>query len=210
MVFAAVSNWVMINEMERHIGDYRKAVAERSQGYQMDLQVATIRVRVNQWLRSMIPDFAKQADSLLEQMVPMAQKVAADSAPGQTQDNIQKLLGSTAAYTTSWGVIKGMYADEARIYDQDFVAIGARVRADLAQARQAEASLNAVPNVVLLADALQSLTEAEKFALLNRARRTLPLTWPQRSRHCSTASTNVRLRRKIPRRPSPLRRSRRM
>jgi methyl-accepting chemotaxis protein len=169
MVFAGVLNWVMINEMERHIGDYRKAVAERSQGYQMDLQIATIRVRVNQWLRSMIPDFAKQADSLLAQIVPMAQKVAADAGPGQTQDSIKKLIGSTAAYTTSWGVIKGLYADEARLYGQDFVAVGARVRADLAQARQAEASLNAFRNVVLLADATQSLTEAEKFALLNRA-----------------------------------------
>jgi methyl-accepting chemotaxis protein len=169
MVFAGVLNWVMINEMERHIGDYRKAVAERSQGYQMDLQIATIRVRVNQWLRSMLPDFAKQADSLLAQIVPMAQKVAADSGPGQTQDNIKKLIGSTAAYTTSWGVIKGLYAEEAQLYGQDFVAVGARVRADLAQARQAEASLNAFRNVVLLADATQSLTEAEKFALLNRA-----------------------------------------
>ncbi len=168
MLFAAVSNWVMIAGLERHIGDYRKAVAERSQGYQMDLQVAIIRVRVNQWLRSMIPDFAKQADTLLEQMVPMAQKVATESGPGQTQDNIQKLLGSTAAYTASWGVIKGLYKDESRIYDQDLVAIADRVRANLAQARQVEASRNSFSTVILLADALQSLTEAEKFALLYR------------------------------------------
>ena len=169
LVVAAASNWLMIKEMERHIGDYRKAVTEQSQGYQMDLQVATMRVRVNQWLRSMIPDFAKQADTMLEQLVPMAQKVATESGPGETQANIQKLLGSTAAYTTSWGVIKGLYADEARIYNRDLVAVGGRVRADLAQARQVEASHNALPNVLLLADALQSLTEAEKFALLYRA-----------------------------------------
>jgi methyl-accepting chemotaxis protein len=169
IVFAAASNWVMINEMEGHIQDYRKAVAERSQGYQLDMQVATIRVRVNQWLRSMIPDFAKQADTLLEQMVPMARQVATQSGSGQTQDNVRNLLGSTAAYTTSWGVVKGLYADEAKIYDRDLVTVSVRVRADLAQARQVEASLNALQNVVLLADAGQSFTEAEKFALLYRA-----------------------------------------
>jgi methyl-accepting chemotaxis protein len=169
MVFAAVSNLVMINGMQSQIGDYRKAIAERSAGSQMNLQVANLRVRVNQWLRSMNPNFAKQADTLLEQLVPMAQQVAAESGTRQTQDSMQKFLGATSAYTASWGVIKGLYADEARIYDQDLVAVGARVRADLAQARQAEASLNALPNLVVLADAAQSLTEAEKFALLYRA-----------------------------------------
>jgi len=169
MVFAAASNWVMIAEMEGHIGDYRKAVTERSQGYQMDLQVTGIRVRVNQWLRSLNPDFAQKADSLLAQLVPMAQKVAAEAAPGGTQDTIRKLLESTAAYTTSWGVIKDLYSTESRIYDRDFVAVGARVRANLALARQGEATLGALPTVLSLADALQSLTEAEKFALLYRA-----------------------------------------
>jgi methyl-accepting chemotaxis protein len=169
MIFAAVANWVMIRELERHIGDYRTAVAERSNGYELDLRVSAIRVRVNLWLRSMNPDFAKQADALLEELVPMARQVASESGPGHTQDSIRKLLESTAAYTASWGVLKGLSTDESRLYDQDLVAAGARIRAGLAQARQVEASLNALPNVVPLADALQSFTEAEKFALLNRA-----------------------------------------
>jgi len=169
MVFAAISNWVLVKEMERHIGDYRTAVAQRSNGYELDLRVAAIRLRVNQWLRSMSPDFEKQADALLEQLVPMARQIAAESGPGETQDNIQKLLGSTAAYMAGWRELKGLATDEANIYDQDLATIGNRIRTNLARARQAEASRNALPAALLLADAQQSLTEAEKFALLDRA-----------------------------------------
>jgi methyl-accepting chemotaxis protein len=169
MVIAAAANLVLIQQTERHIDDYRKAVAERSQGNNMDLQVANIRVRVNQWLRSMNPDFARQADSMLEQLAPMAQKVATESGPGQTQDTIRKLLASTAAYTTSWGVVKTLYADESNIYDHDLAELGTRLRADLAQARQTEAARHDLAAALLLADAQQSLTEAEKFALLYRA-----------------------------------------
>ena len=168
LTLAAVLNHVLVGEIERRVGDFRQAIAEQSLGYRLDLQVAGVRVRVNQWLRSMNPDFSKQADGLLEQLVPMARQVAGDGAPGKTGETVRGLIGSTAAYTASWGVIKQLYADEATIYAQDLAAAGGRIRAGLLAARQAEAERGSVGTVVLLADAQQSLTEAEKLSLLYR------------------------------------------
>jgi methyl-accepting chemotaxis protein len=169
MIFAAASNWFLISEIEQHIGDFRMAIAERSAGSKLDLQVAGVRVRVNQWLRSMNPDFAKQADTMLEQLVPMAKAVSTTAETGKTQDTVEKLVKSVVAYTASWAVVKQLYADEAHIYDQELVAVGDRIRAGLAQARQADAAQGALAAVLDLADAQGSLAEAEKLALLYRA-----------------------------------------
>jgi methyl-accepting chemotaxis protein len=176
LVFAAASNLLLINQIEGQIGDFRTAIGERSEGYKMALQVVGVRVRVNQWLRSMNPAFAKQADGLLADLVPMAQQVASEPNSAKTQASIQALLASTAAYTTSWGVVKQLYAEEIQVYDHDLVTVGARIRAGLDQARQAEAARLSLPTVVLLADAQQSMTEAEKYALLYRSDPTAALS----------------------------------
>jgi methyl-accepting chemotaxis protein len=170
LVSLAVSNWVLINTIERHIGDFRNALTEQAAGSNLNLQVANIRVRVNQWLRSMNPDFAKQADVLLAQLGPMAEQVETGAKSGKTREITQRLIESTFLYTKSWDVVKGLYADEARIYDQDIRTASALIRANLSKARDTETSSGAVPSVVLLADAQQSLTEAEKFALQYRVK----------------------------------------
>jgi len=161
---ASAANWVMVNEIERHIGDLRKATSERVAGLDLDAQVLGLRVRVNQWLRSRNPEFAAKADALLAGLVPMAKQVAADAGPGKTQEIMQDLLASTAAYTTSWGVIKGLYAEETRLYDHAMVDAGGALRADLTRARTSEAARGAAAAVTALADAEGSIAEAEKFA----------------------------------------------
>jgi methyl-accepting chemotaxis protein len=165
----AASNWVLINGIEHHVEDFRSAIAQRAAGNAMELQVANIRVRVNQWLRSMNPDFARQADGLLADFSPMAKQAEAMARSGHAQADIPGLLRVTAAYTASWGVIRGLYADEARLHEQGIVAASGRVAADLGQVRAAEAQRGSLDNVVLLADAQQAMIVADLFAARYRA-----------------------------------------
>jgi methyl-accepting chemotaxis protein len=169
LAVAAGSTWLMVNEIERDITELRHATNIRAAISNVELKVATVRVRVNQWLRSKDPDHAKEADILLADLTPMAKAIAADAGPGKIRDTMQTFLGLAAAYTASWGVIEGLYADEARLYDEAMTTTAGALRADLTRARMAEAAVGALQAVSDLGDAQQSITEAEKFALLFRS-----------------------------------------
>jgi methyl-accepting chemotaxis protein len=187
LVGMAVSSWMVIDGIERQVGEFRLAVAQRSAGSGLELQIARLQVRVNQWVRSMNPDFARQADTLLAEFGPMAGQVQAMGKAGHTRDDIPTLLNATAAYTASWGVMKGLYADEARLNDVSLVAASRQIGAELVQARAAEASRGALASVVLLADAQQSLTAADLFAA--RYRTDLSL---DNATHIADALTSLR------------------
>ncbi len=168
-IVAAAANWVLVGRIEHHVFDFRQAVVERAQGSKMIMQVLEVRVRVNQWLRSMNPEFAKQADALLAQLVPTARQVAHETEQATTRKTIQSLLDTTAAYSATWQVVQGLYASEATLYDKELPVLGARIHADLAKARHAEETRGALRTILALADAQESFTEIEKSTLQYRA-----------------------------------------
>ena len=78
LMLAALAGFsvVLIRGIE---GDFRVSqsiVNEKSMATDMDLVMQKVRVRVNQWLRSLNPDFARQADELLKQDVAIVGKMA--------------------------------------------------------------------------------------------------------------------------------------
>ena len=199
LVCTGISNWVLINGIERHIGEFGAAIAQRSEGEGMELQVATLRVRVNQWLRSMNPDFSRQADALLAQFGPMATRAETTATTDKTRGDIQSLLRSTSAYTVSWEAIKRLYADEARLYDGALATDSAQIHTDLARARQAETADGTLPAILLLADAQRSIGEAETFAVpLPEAalKPPTPTRWPRRWPSSGRASARLSRRQK--------------
>ena len=168
MLGTAASNWVLIRGIETFVTDLTTATRQKSTGVDMDLQATKVRVRVNQWLRSMNPEFAKQADTLLQQLAAMTAQAEAATEAGSARDAVQTVSRALKAYTSSWEVIQTLYAQEADVYTTGIEARGTRVRADLARLREAETARSDVQTMVLLSTAKEDLGEAEMHALRYR------------------------------------------
>ena len=171
LMLAALAGFsvVLIRGIE---GDFRVSqsiVNEKSMATDMDLVMQKVRVRVNQWLRSLNPDFARQADELLKQDVAIVGKMAGLV----TTDKERKIVGDVdralKGYMESWVVIQGMYAEEAKFYAEKIEAPAAGVRADLAKLRDAAASRDQLEASHSLSDARDGFIAAEVLSYRNRS-----------------------------------------
>ena len=164
MVGAALANWTLIGGIGNSVDDLAAATRQRAAGVDMDLQATKVRVRVNQWLRSMNPDFAKQADTLLDQLVVMTNQADAIAQAGQSRDGVQTIRRALNAYIESWHVIEALYAKEASLYVDGMATRGSAIRGELATVFNAAADIGSVEMMALVSAARDGLDEAERQA----------------------------------------------
>ena len=165
---SAASNWVLNRDIDAHFRELTAAVDEKSRAVDMDLLTQKVRVRVNQWLRSMNPDFARQADELLRQQTALIAKADAVAVPGKVKDTLGLVDRALKAYVVSWGVVQALYAEEAKIYADGLDAPGAVIRAEMAEARDAEADQAFLAASRLMSVARDDFATAEALALRYR------------------------------------------
>ncbi len=161
---------VLIRGIGTDTNAYQHALDRRTQATDIDLVMQKVRVRVNQWLRSMNPDFAKQADDLLAQNVANIATGKAQVATDKERTIVADIDRALTAYIASWQVIQGLYADEAKLYADRIEAPSAVIRGDLATLRDSLAAHNAVDASRLVAEARDGFMTAETFAARYRAR----------------------------------------
>jgi methyl-accepting chemotaxis protein len=166
LIVATIINVTLVSGISTDFDRFRSALGRKSQAVETDLVMTKVRVRVNQWLRSMNPAFAKQADELLVQdsaLVAQAAQLAVTDKEKQTVADIDRAL---KAYIESWRVIQGLYADEAKIYNDRIVAPGAGIRGDLAKLRDGDALDQ--PTSRLIGEARDGFMSSESLALQYR------------------------------------------
>src|SRR5262249_61221956 len=139
VVSAAISSR-LIGSIDSHFGELRLALDRRSQAENIDLVMQQTRVRVNQWLRSLNPAFAKQADDLLDQSGKLLDKAKASAATDKERKIVADISTALAAYIKSWHVVQDLYAQGGKIYAEKIDAGGERIRVDLAKLRDTEAT----------------------------------------------------------------------
>ena len=164
---SAASTIVLVEGIGQHFGDLRAALREQSEAVDMDMVTQRVRVRVNQWLRSMNPEFAHQADELLQQYTAQMARLTV-SETGKAAEIVGNVDRKLKAYIVSWGVVQGLYADEARIYAEVMPALGAPIRADLGAVRDAEADAGGLAASRLVAQARDGFDYGSMLAMRYR------------------------------------------
>src|ERR1700761_4833636 len=76
LLSAGISS-ILITRINSNVSEFSGALDRKFAANDMDLAMTQVRVRVNQWLRSLNPDFAKDADKLLDQSVGLVAKASA-------------------------------------------------------------------------------------------------------------------------------------
>ena len=163
IVSAAVSSR-LIGGIDTHFDEFRLALDRRTQAETIDLVMQQTRVRVNQWLRSLNPAFAKQADELLDQSITLLDKAKASAATDKERQIVATINTALTAYIKSWHVIQDLYAQSAKVYAEKIDAPGARLRADLAKLRDAEADAGGVKTSGQITEARDGFIEASAAA----------------------------------------------
>lgn len=160
---------VLMRGLDSKFRQSQSIATQKSLATDMDLVMQKVRVRVNQWLRSMNPDFARDADELLKQDASIVSKVSAHATADKTKAFAADIDRALKAYTESWHVIQGLYAQEAKHYAEKIEAPAADVRANLANIREAAAEHNASDERRYISAARDAFTAAEMIAHRSRA-----------------------------------------
>src|ERR1700744_4057936 len=136
LIAATIVNVTLVSSIGSDFDQFQAALNRKSRAVDIDLVMQKVRVRVNQWLRSLgTASFAQQADQLLAQDIGLmadAEKAIKTEKEKQTLGEMDHAL---KAYIESWHVIQGLYADEAKIYEERVIAPSAAIRANLAKLR---------------------------------------------------------------------------
>lgn len=135
LIAATVVNVTLVSGIKTDFDQFQAALNRKSQAVDIDLTMLQVRVRVNQWLRSMNPAFAKQADELLAQDVALVAQASKDAQTAKEKQTLDEMSAALKAYIVSWGVIQGYYAEEAKIYSDRIIAPAPGIRADLVRLR---------------------------------------------------------------------------
>ena len=135
LIAAMAANVVLVLGIGGDFNQFQSALSRKSQAVDIDLVMQKVRVRVNQWLRSPGPNFAKQADDLLAQDVALLAEAEKNVRTDKEKQTIAEMDKALKAYIESWHVIQGLYADEAKIYEERVIAPAASIRAGLAKLR---------------------------------------------------------------------------
>jgi methyl-accepting chemotaxis protein len=137
LTILGASGIFLVERIAAHALDYRAALALKSDAVDLDLTTTKVRVRVNQWLRSFNPDFAKGADTLLAQTAAMV-AASEPKQSGKAADILADFKRAMNAYTSSWQVVQTLYADERKLYAEALDPSGDLIRDELAKIRDAE------------------------------------------------------------------------
>jgi methyl-accepting chemotaxis protein len=139
LIAATVANVALVLGIGSDFKQFESAQNRRSQAIDIDLVMQKVQVRVNQWLRSPGPTFAEQADKLLAQDVALMAEAEKNAKTEKEKQTVAEMDKALKAYIESWHVIQGLYADEARIYEERVIAPSAAIRANLAKLRDDDA-----------------------------------------------------------------------
>ena len=160
---------VLIRGIDSNFRLSQSSVNQKSLATDMDLVMQKVRVRVNQWLRSMNPDFARDADVLLKQDVEIVSRGAAQATTDKERAIVAEIDRALKAYIVSWRVIQDMYAEEAKLYAEKIEAPSAGIRATLAKLRDSAATQNELDESHLVSEARDGYIAAQMLAYGYRA-----------------------------------------
>jgi methyl-accepting chemotaxis protein len=167
LIAATIANLTLVSGIGSDFNQFQSALNRKSQAIDIDLVMQKVRVRVNQWLRSPgNPNFAKQADELLAQDVAMMAEATKNVRTEKEKQTIAEMDRALKAYIESWHVIQGLYADEAKIYEERVIAPSATIRNSLAKLRD-DAALEAATSR-LIAEARDGFMASESLAFQYR------------------------------------------
>jgi methyl-accepting chemotaxis protein len=167
LVAATAVNEALVLGIKDDFNQFQSAMQRKSQAVDLDLVMQKVRVRVNQWLRSQGPGFAKQADELLAQDVALMAEAEKNVRTDKEKQTMADMNRALTAYMESWRVIQGLYADEARIFEDRLIAPGAAIRAGLARLRDNDAIDAATSRRI--AEARDDFMNSESFAFQYRS-----------------------------------------
>lgn len=139
LVASTAVNLTLLSGVRSDFDTFQSTLERKTQAIDMDLVMQKVRVRVNQWLRSKNPNFAKQADQLLVQSVGQVALAATTARTDKEKQITASIDHALKGYIESWRVIQGLYADDARIYSERIITPANGIRADLTSIRDDEA-----------------------------------------------------------------------
>jgi methyl-accepting chemotaxis protein len=140
LVAATIADLTLLSNVKSGFDEFQVALNRKSTAADIDLVMQKVRVRVNQWLRSPgTASFAQQADQLLAQDIALMAAADKNLKTEKEKQALGEMDHALKAYIESWHVIQGLYADEARIYEERVIAPSAAIRANLAKLRDDDA-----------------------------------------------------------------------
>jgi methyl-accepting chemotaxis protein len=149
LIAATIANLTLVSGISSGFDQFQAALNRKTQAIDIDLVMTKVRVRVNQWLRSPTNlTFAKQADELLAQDVALLAEAAKAAKTEKEKETLAKMDSALKAYIISWHVIQGLYAEQAKVYDERVIAPSAAIRANLAKLRDDDALDQATSRLV--------------------------------------------------------------
>ena len=168
LIAATIVDLTLVSGIGSDFDQFQGALSRKSRAVDIDLTMQKVRVRVNQWLRSPgTASFAQQADQLLAQDVALMTEAEKSLKTEKEKQTLAEMDRALKAYIESWHVIQGLYADEAKIYEERVIAPSASIRADLAKLRDDDALEAATSR--LIAGARDDFMASESLAFQYRS-----------------------------------------
>jgi CHASE3 domain sensor protein len=116
LVASAAVSTMLISGINTHFDEFQHALERKTEALKLELVMTETRVRVNQWLRSMNPFFAKGADDLLADSGGLLDQARAAAVNDQERETISGISRAQTAYIKSWHVVQQLYADGVKVY----------------------------------------------------------------------------------------------
>jgi methyl-accepting chemotaxis protein len=138
LIAATIVNVMLVSSIGSDFDEFQATLSRKSRAADIELVMQKVRVRVNQWLRTPSEGLSQQAAQLLAQATTLmteAENKAKTEKERQALGNMDQAL---KGYIENWHATQGLYADQARIYDEKIVAPGTAIRADLARLRDGD------------------------------------------------------------------------
>jgi methyl-accepting chemotaxis protein len=149
LVAATIADLTLLSNVKSGFDEFQVALNRKSTAVDIDLVMTKVRVRVNQWLRSPgTASFAQQADQLLAQDIALMAAADKNLKTEKERQALGEMDRALKAYIESWHVIQGLYAEEAKIYDERVIAPSAAIRTNLAKLRDDDALEPAISRLV--------------------------------------------------------------
>ena len=149
LVAATIADLTLLSNVKSGFDEFQVALNRKSTAVDIDLVMTKVRVRVNQWLRSPgTASFAQQADQLLAQDIALMAAADKNLKTEKERQALDEMDRALKAYIESWHVIQGLYAEEAKIYDERVIAPSAAIRTNLAKLRDDDALEPAISRLV--------------------------------------------------------------
>ena len=159
---------LQIRRIGGDVTSLQAGLSAKAEAVNVDLLATKVRVRVNQWLRSMNPAFSSDADALLLQVQAALTDIAQQRA-GRVTGLTGKIERAREAYVVSWNVIQGQYAKEATLFSKGIEEAGRSIRQGLSRQRDRLLDAGTTDAARQLTAAQEDIAEAGILALQYRA-----------------------------------------